>query len=73
MERSVFLLALLLIGAVSSFTFSNDFRIVETKSGRVRGIRKQTLLNEVEYYSFKGIPYAKAPIGKLRFKVGFIF
>lgn len=44
-------------------------RTVKTNTGAVRGIRDRTLLNKIDYYSFKGIPYAKAPIGDLRFKV----
>ncbi len=36
--------------------------IIETKSGKVKGYRK----NGIEI--FKGIPYAEAPIGELRFK-----
>lgn len=41
--------------------------IIETKSGRVRGLLKSSLLGD-QYYSFQKIPYAKAPIGDLRFK-----
>lgn len=48
---------------------ADEYKIVETTSGGVRGVRKTTLLKNVEYYSFKGIPYAKPPIGDLRFKV----
>ena len=36
--------------------------IVETTSGKLRGIEEQT------YYKFLGIPYAKPPVGELRFK-----
>lgn len=43
--------------------------IVETRNGPVRGVLKNTILKDVPYYSFKGIPYAKPPIGSLRFKV----
>lgn len=48
-------------------------RTVETKNGKIRGIRKKTLFKKVDYYSFKGIPYAKSPTGELRFKVSEIF
>lgn len=43
--------------------------IVKTNSGRLLG----SLENSIEgfkYYAFKGIPYAKPPVGDLRFKVG---
>lgn len=36
--------------------------------GRLRGM-VQKLYDGSEYYSFKGIPYAQPPVGKLRFKV----
>lgn len=42
---------------------------VDIESGRIRGKRSLTLLNEKPYYSFRGIPYAQSPIKDLRFKV----
>lgn len=41
--------------------------IIDTKYGPVRGTTRTSLLGQ-EYLSFQGIPYAKAPIGELRFK-----
>lgn len=41
--------------------------MVSTKYGPVRGIQK-TAATAVEYYSFQRIPYAKPPVGELRFK-----
>uniref|UniRef100_A0A336K527 Carboxylic ester hydrolase n=1 Tax=Culicoides sonorensis TaxID=179676 RepID=A0A336K527_CULSO len=41
--------------------------IVEINSGCVRGLVKSSLLGD-QYYSFQRIPYAKPPIGDLRFK-----
>lgn len=43
-------------------------RIVSTKYGPVKGITALSRLGR-PYLSFRGIPYAKPPIGKLRFKV----
>ena len=40
---------------------------VKTEYGDVKGVRKSTLLG-ADYISFQGIPYMKAPIGKLRFR-----
>lgn len=55
---------------VCEITISDDdYKTVKTKSGRIRGVRMISLLQNVSYYSFKGIPYAKKPIGALRFKV----
>lgn len=41
--------------------------LIDTKSGRVKGLVKESLLGD-QFYSFQRIPYAKAPVGKLRFK-----
>lgn len=45
----------------------NDF-IVTTGQGKVRGKTCVDYHGGI-FYSFSGIPYAKAPIGPLRFKV----
>lgn len=45
------------------------YKTVETDKGSVRGIQRETLVHKRKFYSFKGIPYAKPPVGKLRFKV----
>lgn len=48
---------------------ADQYKIVDTDNGRIRGIKSTTLLNGDPYYAFKGIPYAKPPTGNLRFKV----
>lgn len=63
-----FLLFVALICVVNGES-ENQYKIVETTNGRVRGIRNTTLLNGLPFYAFKGIPYGKAPIDDLRFKV----
>lgn len=47
----------------------DEYKIIETNDGSIRGVRKITFWKHVDYYSFKGIPYAEKPIGPLRFKV----
>lgn len=42
--------------------------IVDTNYGPVRGLKRTSVVGD-QYISFRGIPYAKAPIGDLRFKV----
>ncbi|ETN60643.1 carboxylesterase [Anopheles darlingi] len=41
--------------------------LVTVRQGKVRGI-SSTLPNGKPYHYFKGIPYAKAPVGELRFR-----
>lgn len=48
-----------------------DYLLVNTKSGPVEGVKEKTFLANQTYLSFKGIPYAKPPIGELRFRVFF--
>lgn len=69
-SKQFLLFVALIIGVVVVNGESKDqYKIVETSNGRVRGIRNTTLLNGVPFYAFKGIPYVKAPIDDLRFKV----
>lgn len=44
-------------------------KIVATNNGLVRGQIKKTFLNEKLYYAYQGIPFGRAPVGELRFKV----
>lgn len=46
--------------------------IVEVAEGKLKGKVSRTV-NNFEYYSFIGIPYAKPPIGGLRFTVSSLF
>lgn len=41
--------------------------LVQIEQGELRGVVCKN--NEGKYIAFKGIPYAKPPVGKLRFKV----
>lgn len=43
--------------------------IVELKQGKLRGREYESVLTKTEYYAFLGIPYAKPPLGELRFQV----
>lgn len=48
--------------------FYRDEIIVRIKSGKIKGYRIASSCH-YEYYNFIGIPYAKPPVGELRFKV----
>jgi carboxylesterase type B len=58
-----FCLVLLALAAASAEDIS-----VKTNKGSVNGMRED-LEGGKYYYAFKGIPYAKPPVGKLRFQV----
>ncbi|XP_050074230.1 esterase B1-like [Anopheles maculipalpis] len=44
-----------------------DCPLVTVRQGQLLGVKAQ-LPNGARYYHFKGVPYAEAPVGKLRFK-----
>ena len=52
---------------ISTMAFAEEMT-VKTEKGTVRGIRVDHDFGQY-YYSFRGIRYAQAPTGKLRFKV----
>ncbi|XP_046869506.1 esterase B1 isoform X1 [Drosophila willistoni] len=43
------------------------YSVVKTKLGTVRGVKRNTIWGD-SYYSFEKIPFAKPPVGELRFK-----
>lgn len=51
---------------------SANTAIVQTESGPVHGVCETSLRHKEKFHAFRGIPYAKAPVGDLRFKVTFI-
>lgn len=50
-------------------TEKNGGEVVQTTTGPVKGIIKKTVWHGIPYHAFFGIPYAKPPLGALRFKV----
>lgn len=49
---------------------TSETEIISTKSGKVKGLKRKCLYGnyDAHYYAFEGIPYAKPPIGELRFR-----
>lgn len=47
----------------------DDFKVVRTSDGVVLGVKNTTKWQKIDYYAYKGIPYAEPPTGELRFKV----
>lgn len=72
---------MILISAVLQTVMSGNFFIksklnkptVKVQQGRMQGIRIKNVDGSSYYYAFRGIPYAKPPVGKLRFKVFYFF
>lgn len=61
---------------LAKIVFENElslYKTILTENGAVRGRLNLTYLHKKSYYAFKGIPYAKPPVGELRFKVCPIF
>lgn len=66
---SFFVVSLILSNVSGQFKNDRNYRIVETKSGAIRGLVMQTFTNQKSYIAFRGIRFGKPPIGELRFKV----
>lgn len=60
---SILNVVVLLLLEVTSADLGDADPVVLTKYGKVRGIRTK------EHYEFRKIPFAKPPLGQLRFKV----
>ncbi|KAL7642476.1 UNVERIFIED_CONTAM: hypothetical protein RMT77_007037 [Armadillidium vulgare] len=49
------------------YSSEDEVPLVKVKEGLIRGI-KDASVDDVEFYSYLGIPFAEPPVGKLRFK-----
>lgn len=67
------LLAFSLVICISFVSALDEYVVVKTKSGPVRGKSFNTLFENKPYYSFRGIPFAEEPVNELRFKVSLVY
>lgn len=62
----------IIIGIIIVFRINkiscDEYKVIETRDGAIRGLKSVTWWKSVDFYSFKGIPYAEKPIGTHRFK-----
>ncbi|XP_076671985.1 uncharacterized protein LOC143371011, partial [Andrena cerasifolii] len=65
MKHALFLVSSVLLPPILCQRFTQT---VYTDTGRVRGRRLQTGLHSMPYSAFMGIPFAKPPVGDLRFR-----
>lgn len=47
----------------------DEFKVIEIENGPIKGIQQESIFEKTQFYAFKGIPYAKPPIGDLRFEL----
>ncbi|XP_005175160.3 esterase B1 isoform X1 [Musca domestica] len=48
---------------------TKEYEIINTSLGKVKGLKRKTLYDEEDkYFAFEGIPFAKPPVGELRFR-----
>ena len=45
--------------------------LVQVEEGKLQGVEQKSSDTGKQYCAFLGIPYAKPPVGELRFKVNF--
>lgn len=55
------------VSSVLIFAYTYDVE-VDVKQGKMLGTPLETVFDGRLYYAFYGVPYAQAPVGKLRFK-----
>lgn len=64
--------SLVIVGVLCTIgVWCAEEKTVQTKNGLIGGVRETSHQHSVDFYAFRGIPFARPPIGRLRFKVSF--
>jgi uncharacterized membrane-anchored protein YitT (DUF2179 family) len=69
LARMNFISAAVTLCCVFVLSIADDKLLVETVYGKLQGKIAKNKWNDKLNYHFLGIPYAKPPVGELRFKV----
>ncbi|KAJ8716844.1 hypothetical protein PYW07_003471 [Mythimna separata] len=62
------ILILSVVAVCTIQTISCDEIVIEVEQGLLKGRKQETITKDSTYYSFENVPFAKPPIGSLRFK-----
>lgn len=46
---------------------SSETKVVKTIYGQIKGVKRHSVYDD-QYFAFEGVPFAKPPLGELRFK-----
>ena len=59
---------LLLFAFIYIVRGGNDAPVIEISEGKIKGDEKDSR-EDRDFFAYRGIPYARAPVGDLRFEV----
>lgn len=62
-------LTIIIVVFIWGIEATDEYKIVNTQYGSVRGIISKTLIEHRPIASFTGIPFARPPVGRFRFEV----
>lgn len=67
-------LLMVVVGGVSAASSESQMApLVETREGVISGVVEESVKGTSTFYAYYSVPYAKPPVGNLRFKVTSFF